>query len=44
MNVGKSIITPLELESQPFVINAELVEKSRVQIVNVDSILGDVIS
>ena len=42
--VGKSIITPLELESQPFVIDAELVEKGRVQIVNVDSILGDVIS
>lgn len=44
MNVGESVVTPLESEGQPLVVNAQLMERCGLKIVNVHRIFDDVVS
>src|SRR4051794_38793394 len=44
VNVRQTVIAPLEAVGQLLVVQAEQVQNSRLQIVNVDGILNDVIA
>ena len=44
MHVGDAIAAALEFVGQPFVIDAEQMPQRSVQVVNVDSVLSDVVA
>ena len=44
LNTGQALIQPLELECEPFVINAHAVKDSGIQVIQMDGILGDVVT
>lgn len=44
MHVGEPVVTPLEAEGQPLVVDAQLVERRGLKIVNMDRILDDVVA
>ena len=44
MHVGQAVVAALELERQPRVVDAEQVQDRRVQVVDVDAVLGDVVA
>ena len=43
VDIGQSILPPLVLEQESFMIDPQQVQDRRVEIVNVDRILGDVV-
>lgn len=44
MNVGQPVVTSLEFESQPLVVDAETVQHCGVKVVNVNGIGDDVVA
>ena len=44
MNISQAMVTALILERQPLVVDSQTVQQSRVQIVDVDRVLDDVVA
>ena len=43
MHVGQAVVAALEFEGQPRVVEAQAVQQRRVQVVDVDWVLSDVV-